>query len=206
MGDIITFDKKTLEELMQLAIDLRTFSDDLKNGNYEKQIGEEVALNIYEYMSEMFETCIEQYYGDYSQKYYKRTNSLYDVYDLKLDGTKVTWHFGPEHIKHSHRVSNDYIYQKMFVEGWHGGANKGPNHPSVGTPWYRSPVPFFLHKEPPGTRPYSRWSSIEGAAKSDPSPYKDIDTKIDEYQEKELPKIIEDAKELVTNRYNIFNY
>jgi len=53
---------------------------------------------------------------------------------------------GPEFMKYPHRIGNvlgdpekgkEYIYKNSFVEGYHGGAVDGKNHPNPGEPWWK---------------------------------------------------------------------
>lgn len=41
-----------------------------------------------------------------------------------------------------HRVGNDYIYEYIFKQGYHGGAIDGPEHPAPGTPYWRTGFNF----------------------------------------------------------------
>lgn len=70
----------------------------------------------------IIKSAIEKYYS-VPKRYYKRTKSLFKVYKMDDYG----FEFSPEFMPDVHRVSNEYIYDKMFIEGYHGGATKGPN-------------------------------------------------------------------------------
>ena len=41
--------------------------------------------------------------------------------------------------------NDEYIFDNSFLEGWHGGADKGPNHPFPGYPMYREPYPYYTN-------------------------------------------------------------
>lgn len=48
---------------------------------------------------------------------------------------------------HKDRRGGD-LFNKVFIEGWHGGAESGPGHPSAGLPRYRVPTPYYTHWGP----------------------------------------------------------
>ena len=70
---------------------------------------------------------------------YKRKYDIRNVFNLDVtrDGEFI-FELGHEFMQKKHRVSNEYIYDKMFVEGWHGGAHDGPGHPDPGKNYWRT--------------------------------------------------------------------
>lgn len=122
--------------------------------------------------------AIQKYYS-VPKKFYKRTKSLFEVYEITEDG----FDFGPEHMEQKHRVGNEYIYEKMFVEGYHGGSSGMPGTPDSKKnpkPWdmaYRKPVRIFGESN---IKAYSLWSNTAPRV-SDPSPYELIKQGFEEY-------------------------
>lgn len=208
------FDKKALKNLKNELISFKEALVEFSNA-CEKEIPEaiakEAALAIYEDLAELFDACIAKYYADYTPYYYSRTYSLYKVYKLQIKGTWVRWEFSPDFIPKVHRVDTidpNYIYNWMFVKGYHGGAVGGEGHPYPGAPWYRTPPPSPTQDE----KPYSRWST-RMAEYSMISPYKRIENEIKNYEQnrktligRSINDAIIPAQKLVFGRYRIFNY
>lgn len=47
-----------------------------------------------------------------------------------------------QHGSKNNPVSNDYIFENSFVNGYHGGATGGKFHPNPGEPWWKVPKEF----------------------------------------------------------------
>lgn len=201
------------KEMCILRNDIAELANDLHNGKFKKAVMEEIAITLYEDISEIIETCIDKYYSEYTPKYYKRTKSLYKVYKLQYKSGHFGWQFNFEFMPNIHRVDNKYIYQYMFEQGYHGGANtiasnkvqQWGEHPHNGQPWYRT-APAIFEKPP-----YTRWSKYP-AAKSMP-PATRIDIELRNYQKGQsklikrgLKDSCQPAIDLIGGRYNIFNY
>lgn len=133
----------------------------------------------------IIKSAIEKYYS-VPKRYYKRTKSLFKVYKMDDYG----FEFSPEFMPNVHRVSNEYIYDKMFIEGYHGGATKGPDDLfQTPIPWemaYRRPVRIFGKSDLPA---FSLWSFTQ-PRKSNPSPNELIDIGLEKYEPEGI-KIIE---------------
>lgn len=208
------FDKKALKvlkrELVNFKEALVEFSDACEK-EIPEAIAKESSIAIYEDLAEIFDACITKYYADYTPKYYSRTYSLYKVYKLQIRGTWIRWEFNSDFIPKIHRVDAvdpEYIYNWMFVKGYHGGAVRGKEHPHPGMPWYRTPPPSFAKDLPP----YSRWSK-NMSEYSMISPYKRIENEIKNYEQnrktiigRSINDAIIPAQKLVFGRYRIFNY
>lgn len=82
--------------------------------------------------------------------------------------------------------SGNSLFEKVFIEGWHGGAKYGPFHPNPGIPYYRTPYSENL------SRAYKRWGK---RAKRTESAYKIFDKKVTRaeagYLQKELDNMID---------------
>lgn len=204
------------KQLAQLRKDLKEVADNTKK--IKKDVAKEMANQVYEDLDSIFTACIDKFYADYDPMFYRREGSLYQTYQLTNRNGVISHSFGPQYMpqayEHSHRVSNQYIYDQMFLKGYHGGAHtiapdkaeEWGEHPKDGTPWYRTPHPSRGVKNP-----YSRWSNRSGAIQSTP-PADNIREQLKQYAAGKASAInrgLVDAKDnawdLVLNRYNLFN-
>lgn len=112
-------------------------------GQYQRQI-----------ITEIFNRAVNQFYADYKPipGGYERQYGLRDVLDIAYDyrGTVITGHDNrllfDENEMHGDRRGGD-LFNKVFIEGWHGGAEDSRNgdHPDPGTPYYRTPVGSYRY-------------------------------------------------------------
>lgn len=113
---------------------------------YEKRVKDELYDSFYEVMSE--------FYSSYEPWLYKRhSKGLELLLEIEIKNGKVIGSLDATNLP-SHRVSNDYIYDTVFKEGWHGGASKGPWSPGT-TLYYRKPTPRQASIQ--GIPAYSKW-------------------------------------------------
>lgn len=163
-----------------------------------KKIGAKAAPMFVEKVKKIFEESIAEYYAARSSGYYARTYSLIEAYKVTCRGSSINLKSNASMVPDTHRVSPEYIYDYMFFEGYHGGANKGPGHPSPGTLLYRSPVPGF------GNHPYTRWS---GVADQTEAPAKKVENRFNTlFNGPEASEIIRNAAISVLKTYRIFSY
>lgn len=94
---------------------------------------------------------ITEFYEDYERSSYDPTGSLYEMYRIYYRDEDDEWEikYSPDFTTKKHRVSNDYIFENSFVQGYHGGADKAINfkgkpHPSPGIPYYKNAKKNFL--------------------------------------------------------------
>ena len=66
---------------------------------------------------------------------------LLNVYDVKPLSGEINVNLSSDELG-GHRVGNDYIYEYIFKQGYHGGAIDGPEHPAPGTPYWRTGFNF----------------------------------------------------------------
>lgn len=199
------------KQLKQLKDDLQEVVDDIPK--IKRDVANEISLQWYEDLDEIFTISIDKFYADYEPKFYRRTGSLYSVYKLTRHNGIINWDFGAQYMPDTHRVDNQYIYDWVFLQGYHGGANtiaeskvdKWGEHPHEGQPWYRTPHPSL------GVTPYTAWSKYY--AKKTMPPALRIETQLKKYQEGKSDLIgrgmndaITPAWELVLGRYKLFNY
>ncbi len=114
---------------------------------------------------QIFNDAVGNFYAAYTPTQYDRTYGLYDVLNISYDRygrvmyDEVLDLLEPSRM-HTDRKGGD-LFQKVFMEGWHGGAERiGASeeiwgaHPSPGVPYYRKPGFITL---PDGTRKWHKW-------------------------------------------------
>ena len=108
-------------------------------------------------LKEVGKSVIDDWYSDFIPNSYHRINSLYKAFKVTVRDGHFSVDFSARYmLAYHHRVKNSYIFQNSFMEGWHGGANDGPDHPFPGIPMYREPAPYYTlwsyvaeHSDPP---------------------------------------------------------
>lgn len=183
----------------------------------KKHIGEYKTQEI----ERIFNDSVTEFYDAYPPLYYQRkgntsskTGGLYDVLKIRTDEDGMVIAndyidlFDPNSM-HKDRKGND-LFTKVFMEGWHGGAENihrhadiWGQHPSPGTPYYRTGgfVKWFSGSNRYVWRRYGKWGR---KAKQTKSPYILITAELDRAQEhemkQEVEKIVqEDFSELAKN-------
>lgn len=117
---------------------------------------------------ELFVKVLDEWYRDYTPKYYRRRYSLYDAVESEIDDTGWSLWFDDEKVGEYRRSDGstynmttsghggygveDRLFIKAFMEGWHGGAKSGRKHPSPGVPYWRMPEPYYSHWGRPAKR------------------------------------------------------
>lgn len=127
-----------------------------------KRIIEEYPIKLEERLNEVGRQVVARWYADYEPTTYRRTRSLYQAFRVEREGFNVNVEFDSELIEASHRVSNDYIFENSFIEGYHGGADSGPKHPDLGTPYWRTPPPRYprWYKKTPAYHSFSPYDEM----------------------------------------------
>ena len=136
-------------------------------------------------MRGVFRSAINDFYSDYTPQEYRRTYSLYNLLETRLDESDeddigLVLSFNPSNMS-SYRngyAGDDGLYDLVFRQGWHGGADKIASekefqwgvHPSPGTPYYRKPQKAH----------YPHWG--RRAERANVSPLSDIQSQVEEYQ------------------------
>lgn len=115
----------------------------------EKKTNLEVPVKAAPEIESASRFAVEDWYMAYNPMSYERTESLLNVYDVQPQIGAINVHLSSNELG-GHRVSSDYIYDYMFIQGYHGGAidGKNPNHPSPGTPYWRTGKNFSKWGEP----------------------------------------------------------
>jgi len=158
---------------------LEEYSNDISSGKFINEVAKECVNAIADDVDLIFRTFIEEFYASYSPKYYTRTGSLYDVYNVKANGTKISWE-SPYIYPGGHRLGGKALYQYVFQSGYHGGAPYGKpdadGNPHPGYMAWRLYPPNVHSQEPP----YIYWGNP--AAQMFPSPESRINTETTNYK------------------------
>lgn len=112
------------------------------NKKYPKKYAEELYL--------VGDNIITEWYSQYDPIFYERSGSLYNAFKVNLNGVNYSVEFDSSFID-----GNELIFQNSFIEGYHGGAKSGENHPSPGIPYWRTPIPQFTEWGRPAKRSFS---------------------------------------------------
>ena len=162
-GDLHKIAEETLE-LMNRETEKHMDLAYIEFGDYQRRT-----------IREIFANAVQTFYDAYTPAYYNRSEGLFDVLDIheNADGTvaydTVDNLLDPSAM-HKDRKGGD-LYNKVFVKGWHGGAESGRyipkrntsdkkttkrtkqgmssmnsiQHPSPGTPYYRTPETIYSY-------------------------------------------------------------
>ena len=87
---------------------------------------------------------VNRWYRSYYPAHYARHRTLYYFANSIIEDNAFFIDYGLSgYHSGGHRVHPAYLYKWVFQLGFHGGAYKGPNHPSPGRPYYRTPFPEY---------------------------------------------------------------
>lgn len=183
MGADTTFFKKLTQNAKNVANFIK------KN---EEEAMQQALEHVYKDINEIFEEGISEFYDEYTPRYYHRKYALYDTYRItKTKNSLIIQADGSYMPSGIHRASNDYIFDLVFVQGYHGGAFS--DETGGDEPYWR--VPPLTASLPPGIKPYTDWGSV---AEQTESPDSKIYTKLIAY---DLSKIAQ--KYVVQSYFNI---
>ena len=129
-------------------------------------------------------TAIDDYYDSYVPHIYKRTESLYSIFDIEYTKNGFNIIFDEGKMNNNHRADDDYIYDVMFKKGYHGGA------PYNGDYYWRYPSPQLaqeLH-----ISPFISWYPWGPAPQSE-SPWNRIQLEWNRYSNGDGKKLVLDA-------------
>lgn len=188
--------KNPIKRLLEIEKAAEKLISDCNNGVIEKKITKKVSEKVYADIKKLFEQGVKDYYEAYSPIYYRRTNSLYKAYKITLKNNYISWDVGSHLIPKTHRVDSiddTYIFNYMFEQGFHGGANT-----EDGMLW-RTPPPVVS-----GQKAYTDWgrNAVQTEAPADI-----IEGYIKDY---ETSGLIEEAFNQATrdiiSEYDLFKY
>lgn len=128
-----------------------------------------------ERVHEIFNSVIQDFYSSYTPEHYDRNESLYEILQTEVADDSLSISFEPSKMTpfRSGYDGEDGLYDQVFRHGWHGGAASGEGHPSSGTPYWRTPVPY-----------YNRWG--HEAAIASTSPLDDMRRRVADYEKNEM--------------------
>lgn len=203
--------KKVLREQMQFWTDIANAAQEFLDD--EKQIKKDISTALAEQyeadLNEIARLCIKKFYDDYKPKFYRRKYSLYHAYRILNNGGVIDIEYSHEFMldTHKHRVDKKYIFEKVFNEGWHGGAHTISSenaklwgaHPDNKTPFWRILPPY--NKE--GIKPYITGWHKEPAKKTIPPRHR-IETEIGNYISNK-PNILKKTKDEAYKTNHIWN-
>lgn len=99
----------------------------------------EVKPEIAEAFEKIYEQAIGRWYDAYTPIFYSRNHSLYDLMETKEDGSDGAFTFLFDGANMTHDRHGDSLFEKVFIQGWHGGAYAGD------TIRYRTPYGGYWH-------------------------------------------------------------
>lgn len=181
-----------IEDILEDMIN-GTFLIDLLN-NVDREDIEEKLIKI-------ADSIIDDYYKDGKRTVYDPTHSLYKAYkindnnDIESDPSLIT--DDPSLIPDTHRVGPEYIYEHMFLEGWHGGAAE------LG---YKIPYDYKRNLyDGDENYPYKEKRKLywKTAEQFDDSPKEKIDMDTEKYIENNAEKYIKKAWDKTISKYGL---
>ena len=125
--------------LNRAAAKFRKLADSIETA--EKKTNEEIPKTATPEIESASRFAVEDWYMAFNPDYYERTESLLNIYDIQPQIGAINVHLSSDELG-GHRASNDYIYEYMFILGYHGGAIFGPEHPSPGVPYWKKGFNF----------------------------------------------------------------
>lgn len=154
---------------------------DIMNKKYPKK---------YEYeLKKIGNITIDKWYATYSPIYYHRRGSLYDSFQVNLQGLDYSVEFDSSLISKFHNNS-DYIYELSFIEGYHGGAKNGIDHPHPGIPYWKTPFPIFNQWGRPAKKSWSPYYRMV-------SEMKKVIKEIDKEKQAEFDKVMDKVQRAI---------
>ena len=161
-----------------------------------KNINKELDIKYTKDINKIIKKAINDFYSTYRPKYYKRKWSLKYMYDFKSTKGDILLDFDAKYTRAHHRVDNDYIFNLVFMQGYHGGApsiaadkvDRWGEHPDTGVPYWRFPPKPWEDENGEMQPPYTEWGR---KAKQDKSPMDRINEALDKYEE-DMPGIQRD--------------
>lgn len=139
---------RLVNDIERIEKKLTRFSDDLESGKITDKIFRESSKMIKDDYDSIYRSCVDIYYDSYDPDYYNRQGSLYSMYDVVVTDEDIEYNEDFEYASNwQHRVDNKYIFDKMWMEGWHGGATPTEKRDMFSRPYpegyemaYRKPV------------------------------------------------------------------
>lgn len=130
--------------------------------NVIEKMEKQKPKKLKEDIDDMARSIIARWYASYpSPIYYNRQRSLYHAYRLEQNGVDVEIIFEASNLKGHYHQSAEYVYDTVFIGGWHGGSvGTDSSGETVDEPTWRTPYPTPKNIKA-GVQPYTRWSELE---------------------------------------------
>ncbi len=98
---------------------------------------QQYAIKTQPAIGSKMKSAIKTYYDSYKPMLYDRERSLYGVFRFDITSSSYALILDPAFLQGVHRVADDWIYDKMFKEGFHGGA---PHNGGMYWRWPSKPI------------------------------------------------------------------
>lgn len=137
---------------------------------------------------DIYKDTITDFYNSYDRTFYKPRNggSLYQLLETEIEDDGLSLDFNPSKISYRNGYAGeDGLYDQVFRQGWHGGANINGQ---MLVPWTHPPIAYNGDKspwEPSVLRSEEIKSGWKLAEKAPISPLNDFKQRLDKYQQKE---------------------
>lgn len=216
------------EKIQKVKSDIEKVNEDLESGKAERIIGDYIGEKIKGDLEKIYNNSVSAFYKSYEPIYYTRLNSLYNMYNIVYNKNnysvddKIGYEYAlPTYNNRQfedtqHRVEAKYIYEKMFVEGWHGGAThsnkrdfKFRTYPAGFEMAYRTPYDQ-QEAEANGVPRFGLWSYYKVQRESI-SPKKNAQNQIKRYEKgksnssgSDKQKRVQEGIQYFRNRYDFF--
>lgn len=139
-----------------------------------------------EKIRDIYKKTIYDFYASYDRSFYKprEGGSLYKLIETKVGDDYLDMWFEESRISYRDDgySGEDGLYNQVFRQGWHGGANIGGN---MLVPWAAPPVKYDGEETPWSSRKPGTKYGWKQAEKAPISPLDDFKNRIDKYQKSE---------------------
>ena len=113
---------------------------------------------------------INAFYHTYKPIYYHRQWGLRNMFNISANNGRIKMKFDGSFAENNYSQGSDYVFNIVFLQGYHGGSDYGEGHPAPGIPYWKTPHPY-----------YTEWSR---SAKQSESPMDLINEALDQYDSK----------------------
>ncbi len=105
------------------------------------EINNRLVFKQYNKAKEIIDMAVNEFYGAYGPIYYDRNGELgsFAYPQVIGGGQEFSFQLGAEFGDDYHRIGNQYIYNVVFRQGYHGGAKHNGGY------YWRTPIPYFTY-------------------------------------------------------------
>lgn len=148
----------------------------------------------------IYKDTITDFYNSYSNPFYDRRESLYELIQTKKTNDYLSIWFEPSLISYRNGYAGENgLYDQVFRKGWHGGADV-KHRGRMLVPWSYPTLEYNGETSPWEPEIWNSESILSGwklAEKAPISPLQDFKRRIDQYQKTEYQKDYEN----IWNKY-----